>query len=213
VDAERDTSRAARALPARTGRRSRKHATHHWTRWLHVYTSMLAFVVVLFFGITGITLNHPSWTLGDDTERSTVTGTLPSGWSSAPVDYLAITEYVRRTFDVRAPVSAYGTTGDEGAVSFRGPGYAADLSFHTTDGAFELTVEQQGVVGVMNDLHKGRDTSSAWRWVIDVSGVFLVVVALTGIGLQLFLKKRRPRALVMATAGLVATVVFIFLTV
>ncbi len=37
-----------------------KRNTHRWARWIHVYTSMVALVVVLFFGITGITLNHPS---------------------------------------------------------------------------------------------------------------------------------------------------------
>ena len=33
-------------------------------RWLHVYVSMLSFRAILFFAITGITLNHPEWTLG-----------------------------------------------------------------------------------------------------------------------------------------------------
>lgn len=33
-------------------------------RWLHVYVSMLSFLTILFFAITGITLNHPEWTLG-----------------------------------------------------------------------------------------------------------------------------------------------------
>lgn len=201
-----------RPLPPREGRRSRKNAAHRWTRWLHVYTSMLAFVVVLFFGLTGITLNHPSWTFGDDTEHTEVTGTLPSGWNRQPVDFLAVTEHIRSTYGVGEPVSAYDVVGQEGTVSFRGPGYAADLRFSTVDGSFTLDVDEQGVVGVLNDLHKGRDTTSSWKWLIDVSGVFLVVVALTGIGLQLFLKKRRSRALIVAAAGLVATVVFMFLT-
>ena len=65
----------------------------------------------------------------------------------------------------------------------------------------------------MNDLHKGRDTSAAWKWVIDVSAGFLVVISLTGIGMQLFLRKRRTRALLFAAGGLIATVVFIYLTV
>lgn len=173
---------------------------------------MIALVVVLFFGITGVTLNHPSWTFGDATERTTEAGTLPSGWNSDPVDFLAVTEHIRSTYGVKAPVSSYGTTGDEGDVSFRGPGYAADLRFSTADGTFDLTIEQQGFVGVMNDLHKGRDAESSWKWLIDVSGVFLVVVALTGLGLQLFLRKRRTRALIVAGAGLVVTVLFMFLT-
>ena len=30
-------------------------------RWLHVYLSMISLAVVLFFSVTGITLNHPDW--------------------------------------------------------------------------------------------------------------------------------------------------------
>ena len=50
----------------------------------------------------------------------------------------------------------------------------------------------------MNDLHKGRDASSSWSWVIDASAILLVVVSLTGLGIQLFRRKRRTRALVVA---------------
>ena len=30
-------------------------------RWLHIYLSMFSLAVVLFFSVTGITLNHPDW--------------------------------------------------------------------------------------------------------------------------------------------------------
>ena len=33
-------------------------------RWLHIYASVLGLGAVLFFSITGLTLNHPDWLLG-----------------------------------------------------------------------------------------------------------------------------------------------------
>ena len=33
-------------------------------RWLHIYLSMFSLAVVLFFSVTGITLNHPDWFFG-----------------------------------------------------------------------------------------------------------------------------------------------------
>ena len=30
-------------------------------RWLHIYLSMVSFAIVLFFAVTGLTLNHPDW--------------------------------------------------------------------------------------------------------------------------------------------------------
>lgn len=183
-------------------------------RWLHVYTSMISLLVVLFFGITGLTLNHPSWTFGDRVDRSTHTGTLPSGdvASDGTPDFLAISEFARNEYSVGGEVADYGVAGGEGTISYKGPGYAADLFFQVDSGEFELVIEQQGFVGVMNDLHKGRDTSSTWKWVIDISAVVLVVVAVTGLGIQLFQRKRRTRALVFAGLGGLVTLVLIAVT-
>lgn len=201
-------------LPA-VARRSRKNATHRWVRWLHVYTSMVCLLIVLFFGITGITLNHPSWTFGDAATRETVTGRLPADFvqDDGDVDFLAVTEYVRGAHDVKGAVEDYGVDAGEGTVSFKSPGYAADLFFDVATGDYEVTVEQQGFVAVMNDLHKGRHAESSWRWLIDVSGGLLVVISATGLGIQLFLRKRRTRALVVAAAGAVAAIVMILVTV
>ncbi len=184
-----------------------------WSRWLHVYTSMISLLVVLFFGITGLTLNHPTWTFGDDPVHTTHSGTLPDG-SVAPgaVDFLAITEFVRNTYDVSAPVGDYSADENSGTIGFKGPGYAADVRFDVATGEYTLTVDELGFVAVMNDLHKGRDTNTAWAWVIDVSAIFLVVVAMTGLAIQLLTRKRRRRALLVAGACTVVSIVFMWAT-
>lgn len=183
-------------------------------RWLHVYTSMICLVVVLFFGITGVTLNHPSWTFGDEVVRNTYSGTLPDTFlaDDGDIDYLAVTEFVRETHDVKGTVEDYGDSGGDGTVSFKAPGYAADLFFQTDTGAYDVTIEEDGFVAVMNDLHKGRYADSSWKWLIDLSGGFLVVISLTGLGIQLFLRKRRTTALIVAGVGLVLTVALMIVT-
>lgn len=184
-----------------------------WTRWLHVYTSMISLVLVLFFGLTGITLNHPDWTFGDEVATTSETGTL--GVDPAPggaVDYLAISEQMRAEYGISAEVSDYAATADQATISYRAPGYAADVEVDLTSRSYRLTVEQQGFVAVMNDLHKGRDATTSWRWLIDVIAGFLVLISLSGLGLQLFLRKRRRSALLVALGGLAISVVFTVLT-
>lgn len=163
---------------------------------------MIALLLVLFFGISGITLNHPEWTFGDDPTSTTETGTF--AFDAAPdgeVDYLAVSEFLRDTYGITAEVSDYQTSGDRGSISYRAPGYAADVTFDPATGDYRLTVEQQGWVGVMNDLHKGRDANGAWTWTIDVAGAFLVAIAVSGLALQLVLKRRRRSAVLVAVAG------------
>jgi hypothetical protein len=190
-----------------------KATTARWTRWLHVYTSMISLLVVLFFGITGLTLNHPTWDIGGGPSTRLESGTLPAGSvKNGAVDFLAVSEFIRSEHGVRGSVKDYGATATEGDVSYKAPGYAADLVFDVTNGSYRLTVEEQGLLGKLNDLHKGRDTASGWKWLIDVAAVFLVVVALTGLGIQVFQRKRRRRALGIAGGFTVLSIVAILIT-
>jgi hypothetical protein len=181
---------------------------------------MISLLLMLFFGVTGITLNHPEWTfLGADTTTETVTGSLPAdmvapagGGGQAEADgtrFLAVSQLVRERHGVSGEVTDFGIEGDEGSISYRAPGYGADLFFDTTSGRYELTTSRQGLLGIMNELHKGRDATSAWRWVIDISGALLVIIALTGLGIQFLMRKRRLRALSLSLAGALIAIIAI----
>ena len=190
--------------------------THHWSRLIHVYTSMVALLVVLFFAVTGITLNHPEWTFGDDVQTETLSGEFPfdtalvaDDGSDEGVDFLSISEYVRDTYDVTGSVDSFDVTNGQGSIAYKNPGYSANLLFDIDAGTFDLTVEQQGWVAVMNDMHKGRDTGSAWRWAIDIAAGFLVAISLTGLVMQFFLRRRRRSAFVAAGVGAAITVALI----
>lgn len=174
---------------------------------------MIALLIVLFFGVSGITANHPEWTLGDGPTTTSKSGTMT--FDVAPdgtVDYLKVSEYLRDRYGISAEVGDYGTTGGTGTISYRAPGYAADATFDTDTGAYRITIEQQGLLGIMNDLHKGRDANSSWKWAIDAAGAFLVVIALSGLVLQLVLRRRRRSALIVAGVGSVVALVLIVLT-
>ncbi len=186
---------------SRVRRRRGSIATQKWTRIVHVYTSMLSLLVVLFFAITGVTLNHPDWTFGGKIERATATGKLPDAWNAGgKVDWFVIAEHLRAQNQVRGVVDVKEGDVTDASITFKGPAYQAD-AFIQEDGAYELTVETQGAMAVINDLHKGRNTRTSWRWLVDVSGIGLAVVSLTGIFLQFFLRKRRRSAFLSAAVG------------
>jgi len=177
VSNEEDTPPPAPEPSAPTGRTRRKRPlrlrVHSALRWLHIYTSMVSLLVVLFFAATGVTLNHPDWLAGERTEE--VTGTLPATWKTAKgIDWLVVAEHLRAAHGVHGTVADRREDDREGSLTFRAPGYSADAFINVRDGSYKLTVSYQGAVGVLNDLHRGRDAGNAWAWLIDVSGVFLV---------------------------------------
>lgn len=190
-----------------------------WTRWLHIYLSLAALAAILFFSITGLTLNHPDWFFSESTR--TMSGELktawlqlkqppPENWDESDfghqIDKLAIAEFLRSEHRLRGTVTDFLSFSDECEVTFEGPGYAATARIQRSSGRYELQVTSNDLVSVLNDLHKGRHTGSGWSLVIDVSAIVSAIVACTGFGLVFFLRLNQRRRILIAVAGAVAVV-------
>jgi hypothetical protein len=186
------------------------------SRWLHIYLSMISFTIVFFFAVTGLTLNHAG-KFSSQVHTVGGKGRLNAQWVQAPdtlkIDKLAVVEYLRRVENIRAGLSDFRIDDTQIGVSFKGPGYAADVFLNRGTGEYEITKTSAGFVGLINDLHKGRDTGPAWSLFIDLSAVFLTLVSLTGLLLMVFLKKKRVAGLLVALLGslLVWLVYFIWI--
>lgn len=166
---------------------------------------MLSFALVFFFAVTGLTLNHAD-KFGDQTQTREEKGSLDRRWVNTPdtlkIARLEIVEFFRNKYGIRAALSDFRIDDEQIGVSFKGPGFAADAFITRENGEYELTKTSAGFVGLINDLHKGRDTGRVWSMVIDISAVLLTLVSLTGMLLLLFLKKRRVSGLLVAALGL-----------
>ena len=173
-------------------------------RWLHIYLSMVSFAIVLFFAATGLTLNHAD--LFTDQARTTVIrGQVDVKWvktaDAKDVAKLEIVEHLRNVNGVKSALSDFHVDDSQITVSFKGPGYTADAFIDRDTGKYDLTVVRQGLVAVLNDLHKGRDTGTVWSRIIDVSASLMTLVSLTGLILIFFLQKRRMPGLIAVGIG------------
>lgn len=191
------------------------------TLWLHIYVSMFGLAAVLFFSVTGITLNHPDWFFGNARREVQAEGELDPKWlhvgtaqasgdgsdadaepdRSKEVAQLEVVEHLRKTHAIRGALAAFQVDETECTVSFKGPGYDADARIDRDSGHYTLTQTYHGFVAVINDLHKGRDTGPVWSVVIDVSAVVLTIISLTGLILIFFLKLRRGPGLIVGLIG------------
>jgi uncharacterized protein len=175
-------------------------------RWLHTYLSMVSFALVFFFAATGLTLNHAD-KFGDEVHTRQDKGSLTVQWVKGPdtghVARLEIVEYLRSAHRITAAVSDFRIDDAQVSVSFKGPGYAADVFIDRETGRYDIAQTSAGFIGLINDLHKGRDTGAAWRLFIDISALLLVLISLTGILLLLYLRRRRLAGLLVAAFGAV----------
>ena len=182
-------------------------------RWLHIYLSMFGLAVVLFFSATGITLNHPDWFFGETHRTVRSEGKIDRRWLrqessesgvsredpadlSSQVNQLEVVEFLRQTHGIRGALTEFKVDESECVVAFKGPGYAADAFIDRDTGRYSLTQSLHGVIAVLNDLHKGRDTGRAWSIFIDASAIVLTFISLSGLVLLFYLKlapDSRPR--------------------
>lgn len=176
------------------------------SRWLHIYLSMASFAILSFFAVTGLTLNHLEW-FADQQRTIASKGQMQRAWLKPPsgreLAKLEIVEHLRKTHAVRGALSDFRIEDAQVTVSFKGPGYMADTFIDRESGKYELTETRMGLVAVMNDLHKGRDSGKVWGWMIDLSAILMVLVSVTGMALIFFLSKRRLSGLVVAGLGTV----------
>jgi uncharacterized protein len=174
-------------------------------RWLHIYLSMISFAIVFFFAVTGLTLNHAD-KFGDQLRSVQEKGKVSLDWVNNPdttkIAKLEIVEYLRKQNGIKAALSDFRIDDAQVAISFKGPGYAADAFIDRGTGNYEVTKTSAGFVGIINDLHKGRDTGHAWSVFIDISAILMTLVSLTGMLLLLFIKRKRVSGLIVAMLGL-----------
>ena len=176
------------------------------SRWLHIYLSMVSFFILLFFAITGLTLNHTEWFADQQTTR-TIKGDVNTNWvkgkDSNTVAKLEIVEFIRKQHAIGGEMSEFTTDEFQCTISFSGPGYSADVFVNREDGSYEISETRSGLFGIINDLHKGRDSGKAWKWLIDISAILMTIVSLSGLVMLFFLKKKRVAGLLLILVGTV----------
>jgi hypothetical protein len=174
-------------------------------RTLHIYLSMLALLLLLFFSVTGFLMNHPERFGIDSTTTHDSSTILPvnivTPEAGTPHPDLALVEYLRANCGARGAADmSFSLDDDPVRVTFKGPHYRFDAEINKADGKTTITRTASSLTGFLGHLHKGEDTGQAWHRVLDATSILLAVISLTGLLLWMTLAKRR-------TLGLIALVV------
>ena len=185
---------------------------HSAIRWLHTYISLVTLLIVLFFSVTGLMLNHAEWSSAGLTQKE-VTGTIDVKWLNitAP-DKLNIAEKLREDHSLRGHVDELRIDDRECTIMFKAPGYAADAFIDVKTGQYQMTILEEGKLAVMNDLHKGRHSGKLWGVLIDASAILLTIISLSGLGLLFFLKRIRTGGLIVVAAGALLLIAAVAIT-
>ncbi len=178
-------------------------------RTLHIYSSMLMLLIMLFFTLTGITLNHRDWFSGQGNSSETLL-VLPTPFQNSTLwqtDPLTLGVQVRHWLaeQHQVPGSDFRIEWDADdqmlMIDIKRPGGYSTAELSPSSAEVLLFSQDYGAIALLNDLHMGRNAGDIWRWFIDLSAAVMLLFTLTGFWLVLPQKKRRSRLLSISGVG------------
>jgi hypothetical protein len=178
-------------------------------------SAAIALAGMLMFAITGVTLNHaasiPATPKVEDR----------SGRLAPSLLHMLKAKPIAADAPMPAPVASavaqavgLDPTGrpadwsdDEVYVAMPRPGGDAWVSVDRASGAIKGEVTWQGVISLLNDLHKGRNTGLPWRLFIDAFAAAAVLFTATGLLLLQFHSRHRKKTWPLVGLGLAVPIV------
>jgi uncharacterized protein len=181
----------------------------------------MCLIGLVLFSITGFTLNHAS-SIGAKSQVSSSRATLPpalltnlqrsasSGGNdrSPPSE---VSEWIRDKFDSSVAGAPSEWSEDDVYISLPRPGGDAWMSIDLVTGEVTHEVTRRGWISYLNDLHKGRNTGTAWSLFIDLFALATLIFAITGLLLLKMHSNRRPATWPAVGFGLVLPLILALL--
>jgi uncharacterized protein len=178
-------------------------------RTLHIYLTMFAFLMMLFFAVTGFVLNHEDWFTQWGSSHRDVHGTIAVASLAGP-DRLQVVEALRSSFGAVGAVSTFDVDTNSVHVEMKGPGRQVDAEINRSTGATDVSIELKGIAVRLDDLHRGKDSGRAWSLIIDASALLLLLGSLTGIIMWFTLPRRRKLGMISLAGGIAVCGVIYF---
>jgi len=184
-------------------------------RLIHVYVSMALLTLLLFFSVTGITLNHPEWFSSHQAQviEKEVTIERISDLTIAADNIneqqlRIITSEIEQKLSVSLQKIEPEIMSGELFYSIKKAGKNTTIALDVETGEAFYEQTHYGWWAVLNDLHKGRNTSNFWGWIIDLSSVLFIVFAISGFILAMP-QKRFRRTLTLSLASTILAIISI----
>jgi hypothetical protein len=193
------------ASAAVTKRPLTKHDFYRYSRLIHGWLSAIAFLVLCFFSITGILLNHPEWA-GESVpqpveEKFRLEEDELQRLFDAKEPELLLPDMAAKRVALKGEMTGSNQVGNELFVRMQGVRGLTDIRASLVTGNVTVIVEPAPTLSIVNELHRGERAGATWRWFIDAFAVLLVILSIVGYLIFLSLRFRLRTALLLTAAS------------
>jgi len=202
--------------------RKRRISRGWWLKQLHTWhwiSAAMSLFGMLMFALTGVTLNHagsiPATPHVEDRSSTLAPSLLrmirtPPKASDAPMP-TAVAQAVADAVGLDPAGLPADWSDGQLYVAMPRPGGDAWVSVDRSTGAIKAEVTWQGLISLLNDLHKGRNTGLPWRLFIDAFAAAAIVFTATGLLLLQFHARHRKKTWPLVGLGIAVPLIIAIL--
>lgn len=190
---------------------------NRWMRWLHIYSAVPVLLSMIFFAVTGFFLNHPDMPLGE-TRAKQHEEQLPEtfadlDWINNKTYYsLSLLNWLDQSLGIRGvKIEIEWEDDDLLMIVLEGPNASQSIDVYPEEGLVEIFSQTLSFMQMLNNLHRAKSVSEAWRWFSDLSAIFMLVFCMTGLWLVLANKMQRVSGTSWITLGSVVMVLIVYM--
>jgi hypothetical protein len=158
--------------------------TLSFSRLVHIYVSMALLTLLLFFSVTGITLNHPEWfserKASINEKELIVDFSLIKNPPLSSQQIVKVSDTIEQKLSISLTSAVIDSTENELFYNIKKAGKNTAISIDLVSGELFFEHTDYGWWALMNDLHKGRNTSIFWGWIIDITSALCIIFAISG---------------------------------
>lgn len=195
-----------------------------WNRKLHYYVGLYLLFFIWLFALTGLLLNHPSWTFAEFWANRKVSTWERKIQSSPPGGDLTKARDIMRQLAIDGEIEWTGTNSDSNRFDFRvtRPGHIFEIKTYTPQNRASIQSTDYNLWGVARVLHtftgvrmgdprNRRDWSLTTVWALSMDGLAagLILMVLSSVYMWWDLKQGRWLGLLALGLGFLSCVYFV----
>lgn len=180
-------------------------------RLWHGYLSAWAFIMLVFFSSTGLMLNHPEWFVESVLTEKEVELQLPkevlNSLATADNSERRLANLVSKEIPLLGVYKDGFTEDQQIQTRMTGVKGISEINADLNSGKVEVRILRSSSVTILNELHRGMISGSAWRVLIDIAGVTILLLSFLGYILFFTVKKRLKMNLLFTGFSLVLLII------
>ena len=188
------------------------------SRFLHVYLSVTIFGLLVFFSLTGFTLNHSDW-FKSENEQTTAKYSMPAHITQAlknntDIPSSLLQQYVKQEWGLTNP-RKINLDVESGHVlmEYAHPSGKAHITAIPEQQTFTVTYSHNNIITLLGTLHKGKRVGATWSLLIDLTSLIVFLFAITGLYILFQNRRYRTAGLPLALLGMITPFLIYFLLV